>query len=227
MPYRGGVSGRTKLLLALAVLVVLAAAAVWLPVPGAAQLRQWAAETGSATPLVLLAAYSLLTVAPIPRTVFNLAAGLLVGSIAGVLIALVATTIAAGLSFGLARVLGRDLITRHLHRAPVRVVNERLSGGGVLAVTSLRLIPVVPFAPLSYLCGVSSVKLLPYLAGTLLGSVPGTIAVVVFADALTGDTPPALLASYAIFAAAGLAGLLYGLRRRTPATAAEEHAPTG
>ncbi|MFF0144202.1 TVP38/TMEM64 family protein [Amycolatopsis sulphurea] len=220
-------SGRTKLLLALAVLVVLAAAAVWLPVPGAAQLRQWAAETGSATPLVLLAAYSLLTVAPIPRTVFNLAAGLLVGSIAGVLIALVATTIAAGLSFGLARVLGRDLITRHLHRAPVRVVNERLSGGGVLAVTSLRLIPVVPFAPLSYLCGVSSVKLLPYLAGTLLGSVPGTIAVVVFADALTGDTPPALLASYAIFAAAGLAGLLYGLRRRTPATAAEEHAPTG
>lgn len=227
MPYRGGVSGRTKLLLALAVLIVLVAAAVWLPVPGPAQLRQWAAETGSATPLVLLVAYSLLTVAPIPRTVFNLAAGLLVGSFAGVLIALVATTIAAGLSFGLARVLGRDVITRHLHRAPVRVVNERLSGGGVLAVTSLRLIPVVPFAPLSYLCGVSSVKLLPYLAGTLLGSVPGTIAVVVFADALTGDTPPALLASYALFAAAGLAGLLYGLRRRTPATAAEEHAPTG
>ncbi|RJQ85237.1 TVP38/TMEM64 family protein [Amycolatopsis panacis] len=220
-------SGRTKLLLALAVLVVLAAAAVWLPVPGPAQLRQWAAETGSATPLVLLVAYSLLTVAPIPRTVFNLAAGLLVGSVAGVLIALVATTIAAGLSFGLARVLGRDVITRHLHRAPVRVVNERLAGGGVLAVTSLRLIPVVPFAPLSYLCGVSSVNLVPYLAGTLLGSVPGTIAVVVFADALTGDTPPALLASYAIFAAAGLAGLLYGLRRRTPATAAEEHAPTG
>ncbi|MBB4684730.1 TVP38/TMEM64 family protein [Amycolatopsis jiangsuensis] len=217
-------SGRTKLLLALAVLAVLAAAAVWLPIPGPAQLRQWAVATGPATPVVLLVAYSLLAVAPIPRTVFNLAAGLLVGSFAGVVIALVATTIAAGLSFGLARVLGRDLVTRHLHRAPVRIVNERLSGGGTLAVTSLRLIPVVPFAPLSYLCGVSSVKLLPFLAGTALGSVPGTIAVVVFADALTGDTPPALLASYAVFAAAGVAGLLRVLRRRTPAAAPEEPA---
>ncbi|WP_344856398.1 TVP38/TMEM64 family protein [Amycolatopsis ultiminotia] len=217
-------SGRTKLVLALAVLAVLTAVAVWVPIPGPAQWRQWAAATGPATPIVLLAAYALLTVAPIPRTVFNLAAGLLVGSVAGVAIALVATTIAAGLSFGLARLLGRDLVTRHLHRAPVRVVNERLSGGGVAAVLSLRLIPVVPFAPLSYLCGVSSVRLLPYLAGTALGSVPGTIAVVVFADALTGDTPPALLACYAVFAAAGVAGLLRVLRRRTPAVAPEEPA---
>ncbi|WP_033291701.1 TVP38/TMEM64 family protein [Amycolatopsis jejuensis] len=219
-------SGRTKLILAMAVLALLAAAAVWLPIPGPAQLRAWAAATGPATPLVLLVAYSLLTVAPIPRTVFNLAAGLLVGSVAGVVIALAATTIAAGLSFGLARLLGRDLILRHLHRAPVRAVNERLSGGGVLAVTSLRLIPLVPFAPLSYLCGVSSVKLLPYLAGTALGSIPGTIAVVVFADALTGDTPPALLASYAVFAAVGVAGLVRVLRKRVPAVAAEEPVPS-
>ncbi len=210
----------------MAVLALLAAAAVWLPIPGPAQLRAWAAATGPATPLVLLVAYSLLTVAPIPRTVFNLAAGLLVGSVAGVVIALAATTIAAGLSFGLARLLGRDLILRHLHRAPVRAVNERLSGGGVLAVTSLRLIPLVPFAPLSYLCGVSSVKLLPYLAGTALGSIPGTIAVVVFADALTGDTPPALLASYAVFAAVGVAGLVRVLRKRVPAVAAEEPVPS-
>ncbi|MEV4597542.1 TVP38/TMEM64 family protein [Amycolatopsis sp. NPDC049253] len=217
-------SGRTKLILALTVLVLLAAAAVFLPIPGPADLRRWAQATGPATPLVLLVAYSLLTVAPIPRTVFNLAAGLLVGSVAGIAIGLVATTIAAGLSFGLARLLGRDLVLRHLHRAPVRIVNERLSGGGVLAITSLRLIPVVPFAPLSYLCGVSTVKLVPYLVGTLLGSVPGTVAVVVLADALTGDTPPALLGCYAVFAAAGAVGLVRVLKKRTPAVEKEEPA---
>ncbi|WP_326833835.1 TVP38/TMEM64 family protein [Amycolatopsis rhabdoformis] len=217
-------SGRTKLILALTVLALLAAAAVFLPIPGPADLRRWAEATGPATPLVLLVAYSLLTVAPIPRTVFNLAAGLLVGSVAGIAIGLVATTIAAGLSFALARLLGRDLVLRHLHRAPVRVVNERLSGGGVLAITSLRLIPVVPFAPLSYLCGVSTVKPVPYLVGTLLGSVPGTVAVVVFADALTGDTPPVLLACYAVFAAAGAVGLVRVLKKRAPAVEAEEPA---
>ncbi|QRP43886.1 TVP38/TMEM64 family protein [Amycolatopsis sp. FDAARGOS 1241] len=217
-------SGRTKLILALAVLALLAGAAVFLPIPGPAELRRWAQATGPATPLVLLVAYSVLTVAPIPRTVFNLAAGLLVGSVAGIVIGLVGTTIAAGLSFGLARLLGRDLVLRHLHRAPVRVVNDRLSGGGVLAITSLRLIPVVPFAPLSYLCGVSSVKLVPYLVGTALGSVPGTVAVVVLADALTGDTPPALLACYAVFAVAGAVGLVRVLKNRAPVPEAEQPA---
>ena len=209
-------SGRTKLILALAVLAAFAAAAALFPIPGPAQLREWATATGAATPLLLLLAYSLLTVAPIPRTVFNLAAGLLVGTAAGIAIGLVATTIAAGLAFGLARVLGRDLVTRHLHRASVRTVNDRLAGGGVLAITSLRLIPVVPFAPLSYLCGVSSVRLIPYLTGTLLGSVPGTVAVVILGDALTGDTPPALLACYGIFAVAGAIGLVRVFKKRTP-----------
>ena len=221
MPYRGGVSGRTKLIIALVVLALLAAAAVWLPIPGPAQLREWGAATAPMTPLVLLVAYSLLTVAPIPRTVFNLAAGLLVGSIAGIAIALAATTVAAALAYGLARLLGRDLILRHLHRAPVRAVNDRLSDGGVLAITSLRLIPIVPFSAMNYLCGVSSVKLLPYLAGTALGSVPGTVVVVVFADALTGDTPPALLACYAVFAVLGGAGLVRVLRKRVPAAEPE------
>ncbi|MEV4057604.1 TVP38/TMEM64 family protein [Amycolatopsis sp. NPDC049688] len=212
-------SGRTKLICALAVLALFAAAAVLLPIPGPAELRAWAATTGPATPLVLLVAYSLLTVAPIPRTVFNLAAGLLVGTTAGIAIGLVATTIAAALSFGLARALGRDLVTRHLHRSAVRTVNDRLAGGGTLAVTSLRLIPVVPFAPFSYLCGVSSVRLAPYLAGTLLGSVPGTVAVVVLGDALTGDTPPALLACYGVFALAGAIGLVKVFKKRAPAEA--------
>ncbi|MFE0026241.1 TVP38/TMEM64 family protein [Amycolatopsis sp. NPDC059021] len=207
-------SGRTKLILALAVLALLVAAAVALPIPGPAQLRAWAAETGSATPLVLFLAYALLTVAPVPRTVFNLAAGLLVGTVAGIAIGLAATTIASALSFGLARLLGRDLVTRHLHRNVVRTVNDRLSGGGVLAVTSLRLIPVVPFAPFSYVCGVSGVRVVPYLAGTLLGSVPGTVAVVVLGDALTGGTPPALLVCYGVFAAAGAAGLYRVFRKR-------------
>ncbi len=223
----GPVSGRTKLICALAVLAVFAGAAVLLPIPGPAELRAWAATTGAATPLVLLVAYSLLTVAPIPRTVFNLAAGLLVGTAAGIAIGLVATTIAAALSFGLARLLGRDLVTRHLHRSAVRTVNDRLSDGGVLAITSLRLIPVVPFAPFSYLCGVSSVRPLPYLAGTLLGSVPGTVAVVVLGDALTGGTPPALLVCYGVFALAGAIGLIRVFRKRAPVPEPEPAGPAG
>ncbi len=207
-------SGRTKSILALTLLAAFVAAAVLLPIPSPAGLRAWAAATGPATPLIFFLAYSVLTVAPIPRTVFNLAGGLLLGTTTGVVVGILATTVASGLSFGLSRALGRDLVTRHLHRSKVRAVNDRLSDGGVLAITSLRLIPMVPFAPLSYLCGVSSVRFAPYLIGTALGSLPGTVAVVVLGDALTGETPPALLICYSVFALAGAIGLVKVFRKK-------------
>lgn len=223
--YREAVPRRTKLILALAVLAALVAAAFVVSVPTPAQLRDWAVGAGPATALLFLAAYSLLTVVPIPRTVFNLAAGLLLGTVAGVAVSITATAISGLLGFGLARLLGRDLVARHLHRKAVRTVDERLADGGILAVTSLRLIPVVPFAPFGYCCGILSVRPLPYLVGTVLGSLPGTIAVVVLGDALTGGTPPALLACYLGFALVGALGMIkvgrraaYGSRTKQPAT---------
>lgn len=203
---------RTKLIIALVVLTVVVAAAFLLPVPTPAQLRDWAAGAGPATTLLFLVAYSILTVAPIPRTVFNLAAGLLLGTVAGIAVAVMSTAISGLLGFGLARLLGRDLVSRHLQRKAVRTVDERLADGGILAIASLRLIPVVPFAPFGYCCGILSVRPLPYLAGTVLGSLPGTIAVVVLGDALTGGTPPALLACYLAFALVGALGMIKVVR---------------
>jgi uncharacterized membrane protein YdjX (TVP38/TMEM64 family) len=210
--YRGPMFRRTKVVVALVLLAAVVTAAFVLPIPSPAELRDWAAGAGPATALLLLAAYSVLTVAPIPRTVFNLAAGLLLGDVVGILVAVTATAISGALGFGLSRLLGRDLVARHLQRRSVRAVNDRLAGGGVLAVTSLRLIPVVPFAPLGYCCGILDVRWRPYLVGTVLGSLPGTIAVVVLGDALTGGTPPALLACYLAFALVGALGLIKVVR---------------
>lgn len=191
----------------LAAVAALTVAALLLPIPGPAELRAWVAGTGPAAVLVLLLAYALLTVAPIPRTVFNLAAGLLLGEALGVAVAVVATAISGLLAFLLARALGGDLLSRLPRGRRLRTVGERLTGGGALAVASLRLIPVLPFAPLSYGCGLSGLRLRPYLVGTVLGSFPGTVAVVVLGDALAGTTPPALVGCYLAFAALGALGL--------------------
>ncbi|WP_425425551.1 TVP38/TMEM64 family protein [Amycolatopsis marina] len=207
---------RAQLFLACVLFIGLAVAGFTLPVPSPAELRAWAAGAGAATPMLFLLVYAMFTVAPIPRTVFSLAAGLLLGHWLGIVIAMLATAISAALGFLLARLLGRNLVARHLHRGAVRTVHDRLTGGGVLAVTSLRLIPVIPFAPLSYCCGMSAIRLPPYLAGTVLGSFPGTAAVVLLGDALTGSTPPVLLACYGTFAALGAFGLYRVVRRATP-----------
>jgi uncharacterized membrane protein YdjX (TVP38/TMEM64 family) len=135
--------------------------------------------------------------------------------VVGVGVALAATVVSGWLGFVVARSVGRRVVARHLEKAAVRTVDQRLSGGGWLAVASIRLIPVFPFWPANLACGVSSVRTWPYLAGTVVGILPGTIAVVVLGDTLTGSTPPALLAISAACAVIGAAGLWFAIRRKS------------
>lgn len=213
---------RVGVLLAVCLLAAVVVAAFTLPVPDPARLRAWVAGAGAAAPVLLFLTYVAATLVPIPRTVFSLASGLLLGPVVGVSVALAATAVSALLSFALARSLGRRvvarLLTRARVRARVRVVDERLTGGGWLAVAALRLIPAVPFLPTNYACGLSSLPTRQYLAGTVAGSLPGTAVAVALGDALTGTTSPALLVGYGLCAAAGAAALWLAIRRQTPAT---------
>jgi uncharacterized membrane protein YdjX (TVP38/TMEM64 family) len=146
--------------------------------------------------------------------VFSLASGLLLGPVVGVLVAITATAVSGWMSFALARWVGRGMVKRHMDRPTVRNLNDRLSGGGWMAIASLRLIPVAPFLPVNYTCGILSVRTLPYMIGTILGSLPGTIVAVVVGDTLT-NMPPTVLILMAICGIAGLAGLWFATRRRT------------
>ncbi|MGH3520462.1 MAG: TVP38/TMEM64 family protein [Haloechinothrix sp.] len=216
----------TRLLVAASLLVACGVPAFVAPIPSPAELRAFAEDAGPAMPLVFFAVFAVCAALPLPRTVFNLASGLLLGNALGILVAMAATTAAAVLGFTAARLLGGDLVPRHADRRAVRTVDQRISGGGMLGITSLRLIPVIPFALLSYCCGLSSTRRRDYVAGTVVGSLPGTAAVVILGDALTGTTPPALVACYVAFALVGAIGVYRLVRRpalartRGPGTAA-------
>lgn len=216
------ISARTWL--ALGVLAALVLVAILLPIPGPAELRTWADATGPATVVLVFLAYAVLTVAPLPRTAFTLATGLLLGTVTGTIVSLAATVVSALLGFALARSVGRGLVARHLDRSAVRAVDARLTGGGWLAVASLRLIPVLPFAPMNYCCGISSVRVRPYLIGSFVGSLPGTLAAVVLADSLTGTGSPVMLAVSGGCALLGAVGLLVTIRRGASAPAPVENA---
>ncbi|HEX2262162.1 MAG TPA: TVP38/TMEM64 family protein, partial [Pseudonocardiaceae bacterium] len=75
---------RTRLLVAGLLLVALIVAALVLPMPTALQMRDWAQSVGIAAPMLFLLGQTVVTIAPIPRTVFTLAAGLLFGPALGV-----------------------------------------------------------------------------------------------------------------------------------------------
>jgi uncharacterized membrane protein YdjX (TVP38/TMEM64 family) len=203
---------RTRLVVGVILLAALVAVALLLPVPDPVQIRSWVRSAGSAAPLAFLLGHAVVTVAPVPRTVFTLAAGLLFGPFTGVALSWGATVLSAVLAFGLVRSVGQETVAPFLGRGALHRVNARLNTRGWSTIAALRMIPPVPFSALNYCSAVSSISLRHFLAGTALGIVPGSVAVVLLGDALTGATSPALLMVSVLSAVVGVAGLVLDLR---------------
>lgn len=195
----------------LAAIVILIAVAFLVPLPTAVQLRDWATSVGPWFPLAFLAAHIVVTVFPFPRTVFTLAAGLLFGPVIGVPLAVGAATVSAVIALLLVRKLGLQL-NRLVRHPRVDSLDARLRERGWLAILSMRMIPAVPFSVVNYAAGASAVRVLPYTLATFAGLLPGTAAVVILGDALTGNVSPLLFAVSLCTASLGIAGLVYEIR---------------
>lgn len=193
------------------VAVILVALVLLVPLPSALQLRDWARSAGPWFPLAFLAAHVVVTVLPFPRTAFTLSAGLLFGPLLGIAIALLASTLSAVIALGLVRAAGWQL-SRLIVHPRLDALNARLRRRSWPTVLSMRLIPVVPFSVLNYAAGAAAVRVVPYTLATMVGLLPGTAAIVVFGDALTGRVSPLLLVLSASTAAIGIIGLGFEVR---------------
>ncbi|MFO7164723.1 MAG: TVP38/TMEM64 family protein [Mycolicibacterium hassiacum] len=195
-----------------ATIVILVAVVVLVPLPTAVQLRDWARSVGPWFPLAFLGAHIVVTVFPFPRTAFTLAAGLLFGPALGIPLTVAAASISAVLALLLVRAAGWQL-SRLVPHPRVDSLDARLRERGWPTVLSMRLIPAVPFSVLNYAAGASAVRVLPYTVAIVVGLLPGTAAVVLLGDALTGRVSPALVAVSTITALVGVSGLVYEVRR--------------
>lgn len=200
--------GRTpQALLALAVTVFLGA---WLliDVPPLSTLRTWSDATGAWFPLLFFVLYVVVTQFPIPRTIMTISAGVLFGTVEGVVLALTATTVSAVISLLVVRFLLRDWVEPRLTHPKLQAVNARLEERGWLAVLSLRMIAAVPFSVLNYAAALTRVRVAPFALATLVGSAPGTVLVAVFGDTLAGEAKPIYVAAMAVLACVGVFGLV-------------------
>jgi uncharacterized membrane protein YdjX (TVP38/TMEM64 family) len=220
-----------RLAVAAAVVAALLMLALLVRLPTAVQLRDWAQAVGPWFPLAFLAAHIVVTVLPFPRTAFTLAAGLLFGPWLGVVLAVVASALSALAALLLMRAAGWQLSRLVRHRR-VDALDARLRVRGWPAVVSLRLIPALPFSVINYAAAASAVRPLPYTLATLVSLLPGTAAVVILGDALSGDVSPLLYLVSLGTACVGVALLAHEMRlirshrrhRRATATAVAEPA---
>jgi uncharacterized membrane protein YdjX (TVP38/TMEM64 family) len=195
----------------LAAIVILIAVAVLVPLPSAVQMRDWATSVGPWFPLAFLAAHIVVTVFPFPRSAFTLAAGLLFGPVLGVSLAVVASTVSAVIALLLVRAAGWQF-SRLVRHPRVDSLDARLRERGWPTIVSMRLIPAVPFSVMNYAAGASAVRVLPYALASFVGLIPGTAAVVILGDALTGNVSPLLFVVSMCTASLGIAGLIYEIR---------------
>ncbi|MGO1950153.1 MAG: TVP38/TMEM64 family protein [Mycobacteriaceae bacterium] len=192
-------------LLGLAALVVaIIAAVVVLPTPELATIRDSIEDAGAWAPVAYLVLMVITTLLPFPRTVWTVAAGVIFGPVLGSVLALAGMALSALLSMVLVRWIGGPAVRRAERNPRVRGVQELLEQRGWVCVLALRMIPVIPFAPLNYACGLSRVPFLPCLLASVAGSAPLTVVAVLAADAVVSDSDPIVLVIGVLVAGAGL-----------------------
>ncbi len=203
-----GEADTTWLRAALLVLLLAAGLVVALTVdlPEVEAVRRRLDDTGAAGWATLVAAVGVVLMAPIPRTAVSVLLGVVAGFVPGLLVALGGALIAAVLSFGLSRWLGRAAVTR-LAGPRLDRLDRLLVDRGFVPLLVGRLIPVVPFVVLSYGAGLTAMRLLPYVAATALGLIPSTLVQVgvgASAPALVSGTAAAVALPLVVLVAVGI-----------------------
>ena len=113
-------------------------------------------------------------VSPLPAFVITIANGYVFGAFWGGVLALLSATLAAQLCYEAARALGRPPLERWMGAATLTWADSFFRRHGVGAVLVARLLPFVPFDPISYAAGLTSTTRLRFIGANLIGQIPAT-----------------------------------------------------
>jgi len=165
---------------------LLVAALLWRLTPLASWISPAALEERFSAwrghPLALPAVCALFVAASfafIPLTILVGAAGIAFGPLLGFAYSALASLVAALAVFAAGALLGRDAVSR-LTGPRMRRVSGFLTRRGAVAVAFARIVPVAPFTVVNLVAGAYRVPWGGFLAGSLVGGLPGMLAISFF-----------------------------------------------
>ena len=94
----------------------------------------------------------------------------------------------AALCFFIARALGRDAVEKLTGKSVLQSMDGFFTRYGKHTILICRLLPFVPFDPVSYAAGLTSMRFRHFMLATGLGQLPATIVYSWTGSLLTGGT---------------------------------------
>ena len=180
----------------------------------AVAVRAYILSYGAWAPLVSTALMVLQALAAfIPSFILGFANGLAFGTFWGGTLSCASAALAAAISFGIARVLGRATVEALVGKRSLGKADGWFERYGAYAVLAARLIPVVSFDAVSYAAGLTRMGFWRFLLATSAGMAPAC-----YVYAYLGERAPqyvnVLLAIFGVFVVAAVVGAVVRRRRR-------------
>lgn len=166
--------------------------------------------------------YLLAGLIAVPINLLIFSTGLAFGAFEGALYSLFGASLSAAGLYGAGSALGRRLVTR-IAGLKLRRIALRIGRHGFLAVAAVRVVPVAPFTIVNLVCGATRIPFRPYMLGTLVCLLPGTIAMALFGGQIAAlfREPTLLRAAGAAALVLAIVAIAFLLRRIFPARGAD------
>lgn len=146
-------------------------------------VRGYLLSFGPSAPLVYMVVYTVRPLIFFPASILSIAGGLVFGPLFGTVYTVIGASLGAFLSFGIARLLGRDFV-KPLLKGKLQQCDAFAERNSFSVVLFMRLLPIFPFDMVNYGAGLCGVKPVSYVVATVLGIIPGTFAYVYLGSSL-------------------------------------------
>lgn len=148
-------------------------------------IRSWGPQAAAVSFLLMILQA---IVAPLPAFVITFANASLFGACWGALLSWSSAMAGAALCFYLARILGREAVEKFTGRAVLNSMDGFFTRYGKHTILICRLLPFVPFDPVSYAAGLTSMRFRHFAIATAIGQLPATLVYSWVGSLLTGGT---------------------------------------
>jgi len=145
-------------------------------------------------PVVYVFMYTIRPLLLFPAIILTLAGGLAFGPWWGTLYVVIGGLLGACLCFAIARSLGHEKTKKYLGNFPqIQAFDDQVVEHGFRTMLIMRVVPIFPYDPVSYLAGLSKMRFSDYAVATAIGMVPGAFAYNVLGCSLTDILSPTFL----------------------------------